>query len=70
MEVLQLKSITSFSLDTVLKGNFYKKIPSTQRTKLIELFIKQFLEKKSPERVSILSLAMSKPSLAKEEVSD
>ena len=70
MEVLQLKSITSFSLDTKLKENFYKKIPSTQRTKLIELFIKQFLDKKSPERDSIISQAMSKPSLAKKEVSD
>lgn len=39
-----IKSITTFSLDIALKEKFYEKVPSNQRTKIIEQLLTNFLE--------------------------
>ena len=59
-----------FSLDVEICKQFDKIVISGKKYRIVEELIKQFLEKKTPERKSTISQAMSKPSLAKKEVSD
>lgn len=58
-----------FSLDVEICKQFDKIVISGKKSRIVEELIKQFLEKKTPERKSTISQAMSKPSLAKKEVS-
>jgi len=58
--VLYLKGIVSFTVDTKIYEQFQTIVPSYAKSQTIEFLLREFLNKKSPERVSILSQACSK----------
>jgi len=49
-----MKSLISLTIDTKILEQFHKEIPVYTKSKTIEYFMKQFLDKKSSEKLAII----------------